>query len=368
MNREQKLYKIDKKDGVRVWSVRVEGNKVISSFGILGGRIQESIKEATPKNVGKLNETSAEQQALLEAESLWKKQRRLKYYESIEEASNPTVFPMLAQDYRKHANKIKEEVYVQPKLNGVRCLSKWRDGKVVLLSRGGKEYNVPHIAEALEPILKDQENFYIDGEIYFHGMTLQEINRRVKKYRPGETEELQYWIYDCYETTNPQKIFEFRNRLIYGLLLKLPLVYVPTYLVEKNELVSLLNDYVSTDCNNPPYEGIIIRNPDGVYSSGQRSYDLQKLKPYYDSEFKVIGYTHGEGSYSDCVIWICETEDGNRFNVNPKCSIKEKKEFLINADKYVRKYLTVQYNGFTEKGLPEFPVGLVFRLEKDLDK
>lgn len=362
------LYKIDKNQGIRVWSVKTDGNKVISSFGILNGKIQEMIVEATPKNVGKKNETSAEKQALLEAKSLWTRQKRLKYYESIEKAKNPTIFPMLAHDYRKSYKKIPDKVYVQPKLNGVRCLSTLKNGEIKLFSRGGKEYNIPHIKKAMKEVFKGNEGYYFDGEIYLHGQTLQEINRRVKKYRPGETEKLEYWIYDFYDPKNPDKPFSKRNRIVYNQNLNYPLAYVQTDLEDKNNLKNLLEEYTETiNSNDPPYEGIIIRNPEGIYSPGQRSYNLQKLKPYYDAEYKVIGYTHGKGSYSDCVIWICETENGSTFNVNPKCSIEEKKQFLISAEKYVGKYLTVQFNGKTEDGKPEFPVGLCFRIEEDLD-
>ena len=36
----------------------------------------------------------------------------------------------------------------------------------------------------------------LDDELYFHGRTLNRINRAVKKNRPGITEKVEFWVFD----------------------------------------------------------------------------------------------------------------------------------------------------------------------------
>ena len=65
----------------------------------------------------------------------------------------------------------KSPVDVQPKLDGLRCLVSADD--LVLRSRGGKNYCLPHIAEHLALILA--AGAIAGGEIYIHGVPLQAL-------------------------------------------------------------------------------------------------------------------------------------------------------------------------------------------------
>ena len=110
----------------------------------------------------------------------------------------------------------------------------------------------------------------------------------------------------------------------------------------------------------------MVRNMDATYEWGHRSGDLIKVKNFEDSEFQVVGFSNGEGSYTDCVKWRCVTADGVEFDVNPKGTLAQKREWLVEAEQYVGKMLTVRYMGFTEKGIPKIAVGVAFRLKGDL--
>lgn len=100
------LYGLDSKGGVKVWEVlaeKGEGNTgvIVTAYGKLGGKMQESRKTALPKNVGRASETTGFEQAISEAESLWKKKKDKQYRESIEELEDtPLVpLPMLAHPF-----------------------------------------------------------------------------------------------------------------------------------------------------------------------------------------------------------------------------------------------------------------------------
>jgi hypothetical protein len=66
------------------------------------------------------------------------------------------------------------------------------------------------------------------------------------------------------------------------------------------------------------------------------------------------------------VKWRCVTADGVEFDVNPKGTLDQKREWLRDGEQYIGKLLTVRYMGFTEKGIPKIAVGVAFRLDEDL--
>ena len=63
------LYGKDKSGSLKLWEVWVDDNKNIVKYGKLGGKIQNKVTECFGKNIGKKNETSNEEQAVLEAEA-----------------------------------------------------------------------------------------------------------------------------------------------------------------------------------------------------------------------------------------------------------------------------------------------------------
>ena len=110
------------------------------------------------------------------------------------------------------------------------------------------------------------------------------------------------------------------------------------------------------------YEGLIIRNKKGLYEENTRSVNLQKLKKFVDEEFEIIDYTTPNiGKEVGCVIWICKTKEGKKFNVRPSGNYQERKQLYKNAKKYIGKMLTVRYQELTNGNVPRFPVGVTIR-------
>jgi hypothetical protein len=83
------LYKKDTTDKIRQWSIIAEDNKFWTEQGILDGKIVVNKPTIThPKNIGKSNETSAEEQAHAEAKAKWEIKKSGEYFESIEAAQS----------------------------------------------------------------------------------------------------------------------------------------------------------------------------------------------------------------------------------------------------------------------------------------
>ena len=100
--------------------------------------------------------------------------------------------PMLATKYDKA--QVKFPCFVQPKYDGVRCLLyEDNDGFIRLMSRGGKEYDVPQIKEWAE---HHRSLLPLDGEIYNHNeLTFQQICSAVK-CKTELTAKLKMVVYD----------------------------------------------------------------------------------------------------------------------------------------------------------------------------
>jgi ATP-dependent DNA ligase len=357
------LYKLTKTGAIQTFDIYAEGADIVSVSGQLGGAATVSRKTAKATNAGRANERTPEVQAEFEAAAKWKKKVDAGYFETEEEARTTLVFlPMLASDFEARKDKVVFPAYVQPKFDGVRCLAYWENGEVKLLSRGGKPYHIPHIVEQVASILP--QGRVLDGEIYIHGRTFQEITKLVKKYRPGETEELDYWVYDTFEMSAPELEWEHRLIDLHWLEeLKCENIQLcPTSVAHNEKEVKRYREkYVERG-----FEGAIVREGHAGYEIGRRSNHLLKSKKFMDAEYKIVGHSEGVGNYEGCVIWECETEKGQRFNVVPKGTLEEKAQWYENATDQYGRMLKVKFFELTDDGIPRFPVGLGIRIPEDV--
>jgi DNA ligase-1 len=356
------LYHKGKGGNIYSWEVEAEGEVITSTAGTLNGLKTVTSKKVEQKNIGKANETSLEDQAIKEAQAMWTYKVERKYSETIDGAQEELFLPMLAQEFEKKKKKLRYSLHVQRKLDGCRALAHWEGDEVVLTSRGGLIWeHVPHINRQLEELLPKGQ--ILDGELYIHGKTFQEITRLIKKPRP-ETPEVEYHIYDSPSAKtwlgrHEDLIavgFEAQNKKDNKIIL------VSSHIAGSEEEVKTLHDQFVED----GYEGAIIRPFDGTYLFGYRSDSLLKLKNFEDEEYQIVGYKSGVGRYENAICFRCVTKEGLEFNVNPKRTVKEKEAMLEVGDTYIGSYLKVRYVGKTEDSKPKIAVGLGIRPFQDM--
>ena len=356
--------------------MRAEGCNIITEYGLINGKKQIAIKEATSKNINKSNETSPEQQAILEAKSEWQNRVERKYSESVEDAQEELFLPMLADKF-KNEKKPKElwgkgivyPCHVQAKLDGVRCVAYWDEDRIVLGTRSGKEWIAPaHIKEALRPILP--KKMVLDGELYIHGALFEDLSSWTKKIYP-ETKDLQYYVFDMPLDENGDnlpwsvrynKLSQFASDNFDFKILN----HVPSFTANSvNDVLNYEQQYLDEG-----FEGCMARNLHAKYLFGYRSKDIQKVKSFQDDDYKVVGFKDGEGREKHCVIWNCVTKDGKPFDVRPKATLKQRKEIYENAlmypEEYVGGWLKVIFQNLTEDGIPRFPRSVGFRDVRDM--
>lgn len=365
MKKLDTLYGVDKKGGVKQWSVWSDNGVVYVEHGKYGGKLQVKETVCEAKNVGRSNETTPEQQAESEAQSKWEKQYKKYYRRDIEEArALTTEGVMLAQDYTKKPHYLEDNFDASPKLDGLRVKSVYDQDKAdcvaldgaVWLSRGGETYPVPiHLNESLKLLHERTGLPMLDGEAYIHGIKLQKIQSCVKK--PNDlTPRVTFQIFDV-----PMLGKTWRERLEVLMTVVKPVIeelgiqefidIVPYVPCKKEELDDLLKEYLKGG-----FEGVMMRNLLGEYEfQNKRSNDLLKYKIMKDSECKVIDCTedkNGEG------VLLCEWK-GVKFELKMKGShesrLFEKQKHLIGE------WVNFKYQDTTEDGIPTFAVGRYVR-------
>jgi len=109
------------------------------------------------------------------------------------------------------------------------------------------------------------------------------------------------------------------------------------------------------------YEGVIVRNINGMYKLKGRSKDLQKYKEFKDEEFEIIGGQESTGTEAGCIIFTVKNKKGQEFAVRPRGSFGQRKKWMKDIDTLTGKKLTVRYQELTDDGIPRFPVGISVR-------
>lgn len=374
------LYLKDSKGKVRVWSVHTEGADVVVTYGQQDKKMVEKRTTAKPKNMGKKNETTAEEQAQLEAQSKWTKQVEREDYNEDVELSGQQVRPMLSLDYNKVPHRVDwSQAYIQPKLDGVRLVfgNRYPDNRSLwpeMMSRKGDTYTLAHLEDPCKELLDEVRRLSgdpyasLDGEAYKHGMPLQQIVSRAKKYHEGKTEELEYWIFDIVTkgTFAERQSILFRAYNNVGHCTNVVVVVDGCYTQCESDMFKQHNEYTEQG-----YEGIMIRHVNSLYECHKRGSGLFKYKHFYDDEFKIIDVW--EDNYGNAMFTVegkagqelsCRehvfTEDV-KFGCTPKRTHDERKVMLQHKEDYIGQMLTVKYQSLSDDFVPTFPVGLALR-------
>ena len=100
-------------------------------------------------------------------------------------------------------------VFIQPKLDGVRCLIQYDNSTVTAYSRTGKEWkNIDHILFNLRPFFQLNPDVVLDGELYNHKLKddFEKIISCVRKTKPTDEhrrESERLVQFHCYDIIKP---------------------------------------------------------------------------------------------------------------------------------------------------------------------
>ena len=292
--------------------------------------------------------------------------------------------PMNAKQADKITNKktFDKKYKGSRKIDGLKCIIYMgEDGELHTVSRGSTNYDNAMYEIISNPTLikmfNNNPGLIMDGEVYKHGLSLQQINsiaRTVKK--AVDYEVLQYYWYDIVDTKTP---FEERNKRMESLAKEYNIGWDPEREFKDGELrvqlvpqvdisgwdnmLKLHNDYVSEG-----WEGLVIKLVTAVYGPGKRTNDCIKIKMYKDAEFEIVGYELGLRGNED-MCFRCITTDGKEFLAKPWGDKALKDWYIENfQSECLGKMATVKYFYLSDEGTPLQPSVKCIRLDSDINK
>ena len=275
--------------------------------------------------------------------------------------------PMLAYPVSDKPIDYKSVVYMQPKLDGVRCLIQAEKlpfdmgYEPVAYSRNGKEWkNINHILEELKPFFQDFPNVVLDGELYNHDFKddFESIISMVRKTKPTDdarVESARHVQFHCYDVIDEKQehYSARRNFLVQFLPISNCVKHVFTQLVSsEKEAKKIHKENLANG-----YEGSIVRIND-VYKCG-RSWSLRKFKDFHDAEANIVGYEEGKGKRAGTLgKFLMQDDDGNQFGCPPGKghNYKDLALMLENIHQYMGQRATFTFFERTKAGSYRHPL------------
>jgi ATP-dependent DNA ligase len=194
---------------------------------------------------------------------------------------------------------------------------------------------------------------------------LQDISGESRNEETSEESGNEYHLYDCFYLptlnswtfeTRLEQLNVFKQAIEADPKAKKYIKITPTILAPDPETVQSLFEQFT----NEGYEGIMIRNKQGLYLSSpiSRSNDLVKMKAKETDEFEIVGFTEGlRGKDKGALIWQVKTSEGKVFNVTPKDMTqeqrKEKFQEFKKSFKFKGHMLTVEYESLSKDKIPQ---------------
>jgi DNA ligase-1 len=269
--------------------------------------------------------------------------------------------PMLAYPVNNKPVDYNKPVFMQPKLDGVRCLIQYDDGKVTAYSRTGKVWkNIEHITLSLYKFFDKHPNVILDGELYNHDFKddFESIISMVRKTKPTaedrviSAKNVQFHCYDIVDEKLPFKQrIEFINNNLMLVGSSIKLVYTMQVTSHENAL-TFHESFVAGG-----YEGSILRTND-TYAC-KRSHNLRKFKDFSDAEATIVGYLDGKGKREGTLgKFIMQDDNGVEFGCPPGkgYTYAQLKDILDNIHDYIGERATFTYFERTKAGSYRHPL------------
>ena len=265
--------------------------------------------------------------------------------------------PMLAHKLDESRIDWSKPVYMQPKLDGVRCLFT-KDGA---FSRTGKQFmNIKHIEKMLKHFFNERPDVILDGELYNHDLRndFEKIISLVRKQKPTDLDRaeahkmIQYHVYDYVDF--PAITYKKRmDNLVCSDIYCWSVQHVPARLVKNKDKAQRVH-LAQLEAG---YEGSILRL-DTPYKHG-RSWGLMKFKDFHDAEATIVGYEAGKGKREGTIgKFLMEDDTGIKFGCPPGkgYNYADMTKMLENVHDYIGKEATFTYFERTKAGSYRHPL------------
>ena len=279
----------------------------------------------------------------------------------------PTFDVALAQKFER--KRMSDWVYIEPKLDGIRCLAIVDINGAKLFTRAGKL--ITNFNDTVGKELSLLKDGCYDGEIMSKDFTA--LMRQVYRKEDKDISEVYFAIFD-YLTLEEWKEKKGKhtlkkrkrtlNRQIGTAHAKEHLKYLKLVRYEPELLPS---DEVLKESHDrwvaQGYEGIMIKDTDSLYSFG-RDWSVMKYKAFFDADVPVIGLKEGTGKHQGKLGSFLVDYKGVEVNVGSGLN-DELREKLWGDQTIIGRIIEVRYQEETPDGSLRFPTFVCFRKDKD---
>jgi DNA ligase-1 len=269
----------------------------------------------------------------------------------------------LAHDGANHEKKIAGKKILQPKLDGVRCLTvvDYANRTVTQFSRNGKELvNFGHITTAiLDNIDALGRSYVLDGEVVSNNF--QDLMKQVHRKDDVQAEDAKLKLFDIVplsEFRRGESVLGQGRR--FNLLNSLRPVFdmighvelVPWQEVDLDDYVGqmVFKQYM-TDAVKNGFEGIMIKDVDAPYEC-KRSHAWLKQKPFIEVSLEITDVEEGTGRNAGRLgALVCSgVDDGRsiRVNVGSGFSDLDRDEFWSGRDSLAGQVVEVRADAVTQ--------------------
>ena len=268
--------------------------------------------------------------------------------------------PMLAYPVSNKPIDYTKPVFMQPKLDGVRCLIQYDDGKVTAYSRTGKVWkNIEHITLSLYKFFDKHPNVILDGELYNHDFKddFESIISMVRKTKPTAEDRVisaNNVQFHCYDIVDEVLTFDMRIHFIAKTVPR-------SYCIHHVDTIQVATESLSKVFHQSNlemgYEGSILRTNDNY--ACKRSHNLRKFKDFSDAEATIVGYLDGKGKRTGTLgKFIMQDDNGVEFGCPPGkgYTYKQLGTMLENIGDYIGQRATFTFFERTKAGSYRHPL------------
>ena len=267
-------------------------------------------------------------------------------------------------------------VFAEDKLDGLRLIVIVRDGTAKAYTRNGTDVpNAQYIVDAIED-LGDEFSGVFDGEAYCDDWNKTSSIVMTQSEHPDAT-ELKYRVFDflrikewdaklCISTLENRK---YKLESLVRHIKSKRVLYLPHVKLKADQksIETFMNARALAGL-----EGGVFKLPDSYYSF-KKSKDWLKLKPYKESDCKIVGMKPGKKGKTGQMLGLIgslEVEgvvDGKRVKFNSSgmtMELRKQMTEMHKKKKLIGKIVEVRHEGLTVNNKVRFPRFQRIRLDK----
>ena len=278
----------------------------------------------------------------------------------------PTFDVALAQQFDWARTQDREDIAVEPKLDGIRCFSIVRGNTVQMFARSGKA--ITNFEKTLAPQLVKLGDGCYDGELM--GQDFTALMRQAYRKESVDTTETYLALFDYLsleEWDSKDTVMSCKDR--YEVLLdKMADSCVDLNLVQPVERVTVKNTLENIKEQHDiyaeeGYEGAMVKFLDAPYKFG-RGYEVMKMKVFHDVDLPIRGLLEGTGKHAGKLGSVVVNYHGVDVQVGSGFSDDLRTAIWADKDNFLGRMIEVRYQEVTPDGSLRFPTFVCFRNDR----